>query len=179
MVHKPTTITGGPHPVVCWRVWPPFPGNPEGRFPMLPTSSGCALWLVYMGGSINGGTPKWFVCSVIYNQNGWELGVPLFQETSVSWTVRCFDTRFFNADRIAWWCQEVFCIFSLLPYRIRRTLVPSISKHSVPKFSKPCFRKATFQPAWTNLDIQTSAPTHTHRHKQSAKHKHHQACNWG
>ena len=36
----------------------------------------------HMGGSINGGTPKWFVCKGKPIKMD-DLGVPLFQETSI------------------------------------------------------------------------------------------------
>ena len=54
----------------------------------LGSTLGCLLWLWYMGLSIVMGVPQiagWFLLGKMPSRNGWELGVPLFQETPISY----------------------------------------------------------------------------------------------
>ena len=53
------------------------------------------------GGFLNGGTPiaGWFLLGKIPSRNGWWLGVPLFQETSISsWKWVAFSLQMNNHD---------------------------------------------------------------------------------
>ena len=53
---------------------------------------------IYMGGSINGGTPKWLVYSGKSSLNGWELGVPLFSGNLQIYNGYCSSSHFSQSD---------------------------------------------------------------------------------